>query len=444
MDLSNADSVNLGVGEVEAEIGDELKQLDEIDDFDTRSEISSTNSTESSTPSISSVSSQERRRPQHRRSTRKRSKTRSRSPPPTKRHRAASSGDKVKAYDYMTKLKYLFRDTRFFLIKSNNAENITLSKAKGVWSTLPQNEANLNQAFKESRNVLLIFSVKESGKFAGFARLCSESRRDVPSISWVLPPGLSAKVLDGVFKVDWICRKELPFSSTLHLYNPWNEGKPVKIGRDGQEIETKVAEELCRLFPEDEGIEMTPILRKSKESRKTYSRSSGNYRTYRTPLAFRGSTFRNRLGVSTRSRRKTFMSPRSRMASTSRRSPSPYLRDRLPLWFRGRDSYNSGASVAAEAYLAEYMRSMQHQLPPMPYAPPPGFSGGIAPYEPLPPPPPRYYDGPPLLEYSSRSMLMYDKRSYERSVDEFLWRTSERSRERSREHEEHRSYRDRR
>lgn len=69
----------------------------------------------------------------------------------------------------------------------------------------------------------------------------------------VLPPGLSAKALGGVFKVDWICRKELPFTSTLHLYNPWNDGKQVKIGRDGQEIEPRVAEELCRLFPEDEG-----------------------------------------------------------------------------------------------------------------------------------------------------------------------------------------------
>lgn len=73
---------------------------------------------------------------------------------------------------------------RFFIIKSNNAENITLSKAKGVWSTLPQNEANLNQAYKESRNVLLIFSVKESGKFAGIARLSTESKRD-GTIAWV-------------------------------------------------------------------------------------------------------------------------------------------------------------------------------------------------------------------------------------------------------------------
>lgn len=446
---NNTDAVNLGVGEVEAEIGEELKQLEEGKNYDTRSEVLSSSSSESSTPSISSVSSKSVEKSKERRSNRKRANSASRSPPQSKRRRLSNTISKAKTYDYMTKLNYLFRDTRFFLIKSNNAENITLSKAKGVWSTLPQNEANLNQAYRESRNVLLIFSIKESGKFAGFARLSSESRRDVPPISWVLPPGLSAKVLDGVFKVDWICRKELPFSSTLHLYNPWNEGKPVKIGRDGQEIEPKVAEELCRLFPEDEGIEMTPILRKSKESsKKSYLRSSGNYRTYRAPLSSRGSTFRNRINNFTRPRRKMFMSPRSRLPSSSykRRSPSPYMRDRLPAWFnRSRDCYGSSGSAAAEAYVAEYMRSMQHQLPPLPYVPPPGFTGALTSYDglPPPPPPPRYYDAPPMPDYS-RSVLVYDKRSYERSVDEFLWRTSDRSRGRSRDRDTHRSYRDRR
>lgn len=150
----------------------------------------------------------------------------------------------TKSYDYMTKLNYLFRETKFFVIKSNNAENVRISKTQGVWSTLPQNEQNLNQAYRECRNVLLIFSVKESGKFAGFARMAGESRRDGPTVEWELPPGISAKALGGVFDIDWICKKELSFTCTTHLHNPWNEGKPVKIGRDGQEIEPKVAEEL--------------------------------------------------------------------------------------------------------------------------------------------------------------------------------------------------------
>lgn len=29
-------------------------------------------------------------------------------------------------------------------------------------------------------------------------------------------------------------RRELPFTKSAHLTNPWNEHKPVKIGRDGQ------------------------------------------------------------------------------------------------------------------------------------------------------------------------------------------------------------------
>ncbi|KAL3208558.1 hypothetical protein MRX96_039007, partial [Rhipicephalus microplus] len=167
-------------------------------------------------------------------------------------------------------IKYFFRNARFFLVKSNNHENVVLSKAKGVWSTPPQNEAKLNQAFRECKNVILIYSVKESGKFQGFARLGSESNHDCPTIQWVLPPGLSARALGGVFQVDWICRRELPFTKTTHLYNPWNDGKQVKIGRDGQEIEPRVAEELCQLFPVDENIDLRSILhRRSRTSRRS-------------------------------------------------------------------------------------------------------------------------------------------------------------------------------
>jgi len=171
-----------------------------------------------------------------------------------------------KSYDYATKLNYLFRDARFFLVKSSVSENVSLSKVRGVWSTPPANEIRFNKAYKESRNVLLIYSVKESGKFCGLARLATESRRDGPRVPWILPPGLSAKALGGVFKIDWICKRDLPFTKVSHLHNPWNENKPVKIGRDGQEIEPSIAEELCRLFPVDDEIDMTPILRRSKES----------------------------------------------------------------------------------------------------------------------------------------------------------------------------------
>ena len=55
--------------------------------------------------------------------------------------------------------------------------------------------------------MLLIFSVSESGRFQGIARLASECRQD-PSlqVNWVLPPMLSARSLMGVFKIDWITK----------------------------------------------------------------------------------------------------------------------------------------------------------------------------------------------------------------------------------------------
>lgn len=40
----------------------------------------------------------------------------------------------------------------------------------------------------------------------GFARLSSESHHGGSPIHWVLPAGMSAKMLGGVFKIDWICR----------------------------------------------------------------------------------------------------------------------------------------------------------------------------------------------------------------------------------------------
>lgn len=444
--MADLDAVNLGLDETEVDMTEGMHELEET--FDTRSEASGNSSSSTSgSPSISSVSTRSSKSAKVRRSHLNRERTankKSNSPSPDNAKKQQkqnsnhqkksdksekSNNNSTKSYDYITKINYLFRETRFFVIKSNNAENVSLSKSKGVWSTLPQNEATLNQAFKENRNVIFIFSVKESGKFAGFARMSGESRRDVPAVSWVLPPGISAKALGGVIEVDWVCKKELSFTATGHLFNPWNEGKPVKIGRDGQEIEPKVGAELCRLFEEDESIDLTPILKKSKESsrilREKGVKPAFKIAPIRSSSIGNGSGIlqRNRGIASVRGRKKLFgLTTRSKLNSVAnssifKRSASPYVkRDRTHHYER----YSSTA--AAEAYVADYMRTMQHQLPPMPYAPPPGFCSSMmqAPYEALPPPPPRYYDipvgdYPPQLPVPSRSS---NSRPYDR--DEFL------------------------
>lgn len=148
-------------------------------------------------------------------------------------------------------LKYFFKGACYFQIKSINHENVELSKSMGVWSTSIQNEIRLNTAFREHRSVILIFSVQQSGAFQGFARMTSESRKTARQIPWILPERLSNKSLGGVFRLEWLCTKELAFHDTHELYNPYNGNKPVKVARDGQQVESKIGKKLCKLFPHD-------------------------------------------------------------------------------------------------------------------------------------------------------------------------------------------------
>uniref|UniRef100_A0A8B9K551 YTH domain-containing family protein n=1 Tax=Astyanax mexicanus TaxID=7994 RepID=A0A8B9K551_ASTMX len=270
--------------EYELEEGDQ-REGNEQNDYDTRSEASDSQSESVSfsdgesvhSGSGSDASDQERKEKKHARgispivfdrsgSSASESYTGS-----EKKHEKLPSSVRAVRKDQTSKLKYILREARFFLIKSNNHENVSLAKAKGVWSTLPVNERKLNAAFRSARSVILIFSVRESGKFQGFARLSSESHHGGSPIHWVLPAGMNAKMLGGVFKIDWICRRELPFTKTAHLSNPWNEHKPVKIGRDGQEIEPECGMQLCMLFPPDESIDLYQVIHKMRHKRRMHS-----------------------------------------------------------------------------------------------------------------------------------------------------------------------------
>lgn len=104
-------------------------------------------------------------------------------------------------------------------------------------------------------------------------------------------------------------RRSLPFVKTSHLFNSWNENKPVKIGRDGQvkfiivcllgkclhrllffsfqkEIEPRCAEALCRLFPSDPGVDILSIAMKAKRNKKRNSSGSQS----RSPIAYQTQT----------------------------------------------------------------------------------------------------------------------------------------------------------
>ncbi|CAK9163110.1 unnamed protein product [Ilex paraguariensis] len=136
--------------------------------------------------------------------------------------------------------------TRYFIIKSLNHENLQLSIEKGIWATQVMNEPILEEAFHNSGKVILIFSVNMSGFFQGYAQMMS-------SIGWrrdnVWSQGSGGNNPWGrSFKVKWLQLNNLPFQKTLHLKNPLNHYKPIKISRDCQELPTDIGEALCELL----------------------------------------------------------------------------------------------------------------------------------------------------------------------------------------------------
>ncbi|KAJ9129042.1 hypothetical protein P3X46_034202, partial [Hevea brasiliensis] len=126
-------------------------------------------------------------------------------------------------------------NTRYFIIKSLNHHNIQLSVEKGIWATQVMNEPILEEAFHNSGKVILIFSVNMSGFFQGYAQMMS-------SVGWRRDNIWSQGCGKGnpwgrSFKVKWLQLNDLPFQKTLHLKNPLNDYKPVKISRDCQHFE---------------------------------------------------------------------------------------------------------------------------------------------------------------------------------------------------------------
>ncbi|VVC39363.1 YTH domain [Cinara cedri] len=248
--------------------------------------------------------------------------------------------------EYLSQLKFLFKEARFFIIKSNNYENIELAKVKKCWSTRPWNETKLNQAFRTCKNVILIFSVKESGKFAGFARISEAARYDLSPVGWVL---LGSRNLSGVFKVDWISTKELEFSETSHLHNAYNEGKIVKIARDGQEVDPKTGSQLCSMFLEDNLIDFQYILKKSKNHQPSISTAELRQRRRVLGLPDEGSTNKEYLHTS----RLGILHKQSRMFSHPY-SPHPHPYIHPPLYSQTLPyQYNLSGSPIVQRYYEE-------------------------------------------------------------------------------------------
>ncbi|KAK4666015.1 hypothetical protein QC763_407560 [Podospora pseudopauciseta] len=132
-------------------------------------------------------------------------------------------------------------DTRFFIVKSFNEQNVEQCMEDNIWTTQAKNSSTFTEAFNQCRNVILFFSINQSGHFQGYARMTTAPSSKIPRPCWMksLPWGTSEP-----FRLEWLSTTPLEFRRVRRVTNPLNEGLPVFVGKDGQEIETSVGHEL--------------------------------------------------------------------------------------------------------------------------------------------------------------------------------------------------------
>ncbi|KAH9172347.1 YT521-B-like domain-containing protein [Lactarius sanguifluus] len=73
---------------------------------------------------------------------------------------------------------------RYFILKSLTQYDLDLSLQKNIWATQRHNEEILDQAYRTSNDVFLIFSVNKSGGFYGYARMAGPVLQDDIGVLW--------------------------------------------------------------------------------------------------------------------------------------------------------------------------------------------------------------------------------------------------------------------
>lgn len=131
--------------------------------------------------------------------------------------------------------------TRYFVITSNVGDHVVKSVQHSVWATQRKNEQKLNDAYRSSTAVILVFSVNRSGAFQGYARMRSMTGRATCRSDPFSGFGR-------LFNVEWLRLHDIDVTEVNHLRNPLDDSRQVGFSRDGQELAHDVGAELCRHF----------------------------------------------------------------------------------------------------------------------------------------------------------------------------------------------------
>lgn len=105
-------------------------------------------------------------------------------------------------------------------------------------------QRTLRDAFQNTKNVILIFSVNKSSHYQGFARMCSGSGKSTSNI-WRNTENIK---LAPNFKVEWITYACLNINRFGDKTNPLNNNESIKKSRDTQELPSDLGKEICLKF----------------------------------------------------------------------------------------------------------------------------------------------------------------------------------------------------
>ncbi|KAF9937768.1 hypothetical protein BGZ67_000924 [Mortierella alpina] len=167
-----------------------------------------------------------------------------------------------------------YAESRYFILKGLNDEDLKLSVQYGLWATQDHLVPLLNEAFSNSKNVFLVFSANKSGEFFGCARMLDlisveneiaittgkEDEIWQPAGELSLSPEMKAAMLVEIEQAAKEGRKitneeaeVIARASTTT--KSWGVRFPiqwlhveVKVSKDGTEVDPAVGEQLIKLF----------------------------------------------------------------------------------------------------------------------------------------------------------------------------------------------------
>ncbi|CAA0814077.1 evolutionarily conserved C-terminal region 11 [Striga hermonthica] len=169
-------------------------------------------------------------------------------PSEVEQHAFALDRNKYNSKEFQTD----YDNAKFYVIKSYSEDDIHKCIKYDVWSSTPNGNKKLHDAFCEADAkvketgvrcpVFLFFSVNGSGQFVGVAEMTGQVNFSKNMDFWQLDKW------NGFFPIKWHVIKDVPNTLLRHITLENNDNRPVTYSRDTQEIGLKQGLEMLSIF----------------------------------------------------------------------------------------------------------------------------------------------------------------------------------------------------